>query len=87
MRTAMQELLGFVEQMYSSAKTPEVESTLNDVINLITQQGIDIEKMQIVDAIVDSQKDRYDNVEVYPPELVVREAEQYYNETYGQTQK
>ncbi len=78
--TAMHELLGFVEQMYSSAKTPEVESTLNDVINLITQQGIYIEKMQIVDAHIEGQRvfDKQDHTQ-----WTTDQAEQYYNETYG----
>ena len=53
MRTAMEELLGFIEQMYDNAKTIEVESAMNDIINLITQQGIDIEKRQIIDAYQD----------------------------------
>jgi len=47
MKTAMQELLGLVEQMFANANTKEVESAMNDVINIITQQGLEKEKEQM----------------------------------------
>ena len=50
MKTAMQELLGLVEQMFNNAKTIEIESSMNDVINIITQEGLPKEKEQIMDA-------------------------------------
>ena len=40
----MQELLGLVEQMFNNAKTIEIESSMNDVINIITQEGLPKEK-------------------------------------------
>ena len=43
----MQELLGLVEQMFNNAKTIEIESSMNDVINIITQEGLPKEKEQI----------------------------------------
>ena len=33
-KTAMQYVLALVEQMYNQAKTPEIESELNDIINI-----------------------------------------------------
>jgi hypothetical protein len=49
MKTAMQELLGLVEQMFNNAKTIEIESSMNDVINIITQEGLPKEKEQMID--------------------------------------
>ena len=80
MRTAMQELLGLVEQMFNNAKTIEVESAMNDVINIITQQALEKEKEQI--------EQTFDNG-VYHARYF-REGEQqfdgedYYNQTYNQ---
>ena len=45
----MQELLGLVEQMFNNAKTIEIESSMNDVINIITQEGLPKEKEQMID--------------------------------------
>jgi len=53
----MQELLGLVEQMFTNAKTKEVELAMNDVINIITQVGIEKEKEQIIDAFEIGHKD------------------------------
>lgn len=53
MKTPMQEVLSLVEQMYSNAKTLEVESAMNDVINIITQEGIEKEKNEICNAYVE----------------------------------
>jgi len=50
MKTAMQDVLGLVEQMFANARTKEVESAMNDVINIITQQGLVREKEQIKEA-------------------------------------
>jgi hypothetical protein len=51
MKTAMQELLGLVEQMFNNAKTIEIESSMNDVINIITQEGLPKEKEQMCDFV------------------------------------
>ncbi len=78
MKTAMQELLGLVEQMFANAKTKEVESAMNDVINIITQQGLEKEKEQIVES--------FDNG-IYVGTYAARhnkDGEEYYNETYNQ---
>ena len=47
-KTAMQELLGRIEQMFANSKTQEVESAMNDVINIITQEGLEKEKEQVI---------------------------------------
>jgi len=47
----MQELLGLVEQMFNNAETQEVELAMNDVINIITQEGMQKEKEHIEDAL------------------------------------
>jgi hypothetical protein len=69
MKTAMQELLGLVEQMFNNAKTIEVESAMNDVINIITQQGLEKEEEQIRKAYLlghyDSSLDIYNPSECY----------------------
>jgi len=49
MKTAMQEVLSLVEQMYKDAKSIMVESAMNDVINIITQEGLPKEKEQMLD--------------------------------------
>ena len=46
-QTAMQYVLSLVEQMYSKASTPEVESAMNDIINIITQEGLPMEQNQL----------------------------------------
>lgn len=51
MKTAMQELLGLVEQMFNNADALKLElpaSMLNDIINIITQEGLQKEKEQII---------------------------------------
>ena len=72
MKTAMQELLGLVEQMFTNAKTKEVELAMNDVINIITQVGIEKEKEQICNAYTDGLEGPYLG------------AEEYYNQIYNQ---
>ena len=56
MKTAMQDLLALVEQMFANAKTIEVESAMNDVINIITQESLEKEKEQIIEAYCDGAK-------------------------------
>jgi len=72
MKTAMQDVLNLVEQMFANAKTIEVETAINDVINIITQEGIEKEKEQIMNAYR------------FPNTLVDMSSEQYYNQTYNQ---
>lgn len=43
----MQHVLLLVEQMYANATTPEVESKMNDVINIVTQEGLPMEQRQL----------------------------------------
>lgn len=71
MKTAMQEVLYLVEQMFANAKTQEVESAINDVINIITQEGILKEKEQIMIAF-----------EVGDIQSHIQNPEDYYNQTY-----
>ena len=76
MKTAMQELLGLVEQMFNNADALKLElpaSMLNDIINIITQEGLQKEKEQIMHAFMCD--GTFTNV---------FEAEQYYNKTYNQ---
>ena len=77
----MQELLGLVEQMFDNAKTIEVESAINDVINIITQQGLEKEKEQIIDAY-NQNITGFDKLE--QEEIGLNWAEDYYNQTYNQ---
>jgi hypothetical protein len=75
MKTAMQELLALVEQMFANAKTIEVESAMNDVINIITQESLEKEKEQIIEAFVNGKN---------KPRHIFQLGEQYYNQTYSQ---
>ena len=77
MKTAMQDVLNLVEQMFANAKTIEVESAMNDIINIITQEGLEKEKEQIMEAYRQGLQDytKHDEGEV------IRK-EQYYNKTY-----
>jgi len=77
-QTAMQSLLTHLEMLKSKVDTVDIQS----VINAINTSYLELEKEQIINAITDSQKDRYDNAEYYPPQFLVDKAEQYYNETY-----
>lgn len=81
MKTAMQELLGLVEQMFNNADALKLElpaSMLNDIINIITQEGLQKEKEQIKRAFEFGLADAYNFIE--------DEAEQYYNQTYNTKQ-
>jgi len=49
----------------------------------ILEQSKAMHKEETIDAIIKSEKEHYINAEVYPPEFVLRKAEQYYNETFG----
>jgi len=75
MRTAMQEVLLLVEQMYKDAKSIMVESAMNDVINIITQEGLPKEKEQIMNAFsrgLGTELSDWEN------------SQQYYDRTYNQ---
>ena len=52
-------------------------------IDKALEQAKAMHKEEIMDAIIESEKEDYSNAEVYPPEFVLRKAEQYYNETFG----
>jgi hypothetical protein len=74
MKTAMQELLGLVEQMFAKAKTIEVESAMNDIINIITQQELEKEKEQIRNAYNDG----------YFAAYKYKDWEEYYKQNFNQ---
>jgi hypothetical protein len=80
--TAMQSVLALIEQMYNNAKSPEVESVMNDVINIITQEGLPKEKEQIINANIAG-------MEFIPvdPNKYQQDAEQYYNQKYNDTKR
>jgi len=69
----MQSVLALVEQMYNNAKTPEVESAMNDVINIITQEGLEKEKQQIIKA--------------YNSAIPFKFGEEYYNQKYNDAKR
>lgn len=73
MKTAMQELLGLVEQMFNNAKTQEVESAMNDIINIITQEGIPREKRQL-----------YHSFNCGADRVCEKEFNIWFNQTYNQ---
>lgn len=79
----MQEVLAFVEQMFANAKTEEVESAMNDVINIITQIGIEKEKEQIIDAYEDGYES-CDLDEVMEVNKKLTSGKLYYNMNYNQ---
>ncbi len=70
----MQELLGLVEQMFAKAKTIEVESAMNDIINIITQQELEKEKEQIRNAYNDG----------YFAAYKYKDWEEYYKQNFNQ---
>ena len=78
MKTAMQELLGLVEQMFNNAKTIEIESSMNDVINIITQEGLPKEKEQINDAYDAGWSDGVHSIDLN---------DEYYYETFDTEEK
>ena len=59
--------------------TPE----LWEQVEVKFQQAKAMHNEEIMDAIIESEKEHYSNAEVYPPEFVLRKAEYYYNETFG----
>ena len=76
----MQQVLSLVEQMYKDAKSIMVESAMNDVINIITQEGLPKEKEQIIDFA----NSFYDDC-VTEGGSLQQSAEEYYNQTYNQS--
>lgn len=80
----MQELLVLVEQIFSNAKTQEVESAVNDIINIITQEGILKEKEQMVNAFEVGYKS-CDIDEAFEINRRLASGETHYNKTYNQT--
>lgn len=75
MKTPMQEVLNLVEQMFNNADALKLElpaSLLNDVINIITQEGIPKEKEHICNSYVEGLEGLYMG------------AEEYYDKTYKQ---
>ncbi len=78
MKTPMQELLGLVEQMFANAKTQDVESAMNDVINIITQESIEKESDHIMMAFNDGR--------VNGLLWQKKTADQYYKLTYNQSE-
>lgn len=81
MKTAMQELLALVEQMFANAKTIEVESAMNDVINIITQEGLIKEKEQIKKANLDGYVEGCKHFSFGTDPIP---SEDYYNQKYNQ---
>ena len=51
-------------------------------INLWFEQAKEMEKEQIIDAIIISEKEHIIQGNVYPPQFVVDKAKKYYNETF-----
>jgi hypothetical protein len=77
MKTAMQEVLNLVEQMFYTADALKLESQasmLNDIINIITQEGIPKEKEQIIKA---------HNEGIWIEGKAFDDGEEYYNQTYN----
>lgn len=80
MKTPMQRLLSMVEQIYNKAESPHEESAINDVINLICQQGIPEEREEIKRAHCHN---RCLNDQTYECSINAFDAaEKYYNERY-----
>ena len=75
----MQELLSLVEQMFANAKTIEVESAMNDVINIITQMGIIKEKEQIQETF----ENGVYHARYFREDEEQLDGEDYYNQTYN----
>ena len=81
-KTAMQELLGLVEQMFDNADALKLElpaSLLNDIINIITLEGLQKEKEQI--------KESFNAGSYVGTYAVDVDADDYYNETYNTTKQ
>lgn len=88
MKTAMQEVLNLVEQMFNNADALKLElpaSLLNDIINIITQEGIPKEKEQIIQAYQVGGINNYDSIK-FPnltPEYFEICGEEYFVKHYN----
>ena len=51
-------------------------------VKLSIEQAKEIEKQQIMDAYIECKKEYIVKMDCYPPQFVVDEAEQYYNEQF-----
>ena len=56
---------------------------IHGVIDYVDNQLLEIEKQQIIDAYIECKKEYIVKMDCYPPQFVVDEAKQYYNETYN----
>lgn len=56
---------------------------IHGVIDYVDNQLLEIEKQQIIDAYIECKKEYIVGMDLYPPQFVVDEAKQYYNETYN----
>jgi hypothetical protein len=60
-----------------------VEANMGDIPLEVQEQAKEMEKEQIMDAIIISEKEHIIQGNVYPPQFVVDKAKQYYKKTYG----
>lgn len=75
---AIQKYMAYYEGHYKAELFTIIE--LNEAV----KEAKEMHKQEIIDSIIDSEKEHIiQSVECYPPQFVVRKAEQYYNEEYG----
>ena len=75
MKTAMQELIEWIEQRFNNPQETEVFKKATELLEK--------EKEQIIDAHLEGWSDAYDYLKLDSNEQA-RQAEDYYNETYNQ---
>jgi len=87
MKTAMQEVLNLVKQMFYNADALKLElpaSMLNDIINIIIQEGIPKEKEQIIKFCWECLKG--DNIHtITSNKELIEYINDRFNQTYNQT--
>lgn len=55
---------------------------INSVVDYIDNQLLEMEKQQIIDTYIECKKEYIVRMDCYPPQFIVDEAKQYYNQRF-----
>ena len=80
-QTAMQELISEMEQLRNLKQLMPSITAIEQCIELALAK-LEMEKQQIIDSYIECKRQYIIKESCFPPQFVVKEAEQYYNETF-----
>lgn len=80
-QTAIQELIEDLDKIKKRLSKKDEVLTIQLIINS-AKAKLEMEKQQIIEAYIECKRQYVLQGNCYPPQFVVKEAEQYYNETF-----